>query len=340
MKTKLSPFLAILCLALIFSACQKELSFGDTSSPGSSAGTAKFTYAGGTGTCTSPAVSGIYQAGSGLDITNNVIVQVNVTDTGSYSITSTSLNGIKFYAAGLFIITGPQSVQFVASGTPAAGGSFNYILGTGGCTFNIICSGSTIPPVNNSNCKACVYIPLCAGSKFAYYDTTSGTASIRNADLLTKMDTTIDGKIFQKIMSSTGAGYYNCTNGETTAIGYQLVSASGNTLQKIKMIMLKANASVGTTWSDTINNSSGQAVIQKLTIASKGTSRMVGTFNFPDVIAVNLETGIDLPGIGYLAFTTSTYYYAKGVGLVEMNSGDAVTGTSFYHSVIKSYYIP
>lgn len=336
MKTKLYAFISILCLVVFFSACQKELSFADT--PETSAGTAKFTYSGTPGNCTNTSISGIYQAGSALGISNNITVEVNVTDTGSYSITSTSANGIKFSTAGIFLSKGVQPVVFIGSGTPAAGGSFNFTLGNAGCGFSISCSGTT--PVSNSNCKTCSYVPLCVGSKYSYNDTTSGNISVRNSDLLSSVDTTIDAKIYQKITASNGVGFYNCTNDETTAIGYQLVSNNGNTLQKIKLTMLKANAPVGTSWSDTVINPSGQTVIQNLKIVNKGISKTVGSFNFPNVIEVELETGIDIPGSGYFAFTISVYTYARGVGLVEMTTGNFGVPGIFYHSVIKSYFIP
>lgn len=338
MKTKLCSFLLLLCLAIFFSACQKELSINDLNTPGTTTGTAKFTFSGTPGNCTNTSVSGTYQAGTGLGIANTINVEVNVTDTGSYNITSTSANGIKFSTAGIFISKGIQSIIFIGSGTPAAAGSFNLTLSAGGCTFVIICSGT--PPVSNNDCKACTYVPLCVGTKYSFNDTAAGTATVRNSDLLSSVDTIIDAKIYQKIIASNGVAYYNCTNGETTAVGYQLISNNGNTLQKIKLTMLKANAVAGATWADTMVNSSGQTVIQNFKIVKKGISKTLGPYNFTNIIEVELETGIDLQGTGYIPFTTSVYSYAKAVGLVEITTRNYGVAGNVYHSVIKSYFIP
>lgn len=339
MKTKLYSFVAVACLLFIFS-CQKEFSIEDSIKPGTSSGTAKFSYAGAPGNCTNPVITGSFTAGAILDITNTITVQVNVTDTGSYTITSSSVNGMTFFAAGYFTLTGQQSAVFYATGTPSAGGAFDFTLGNAGCSVQIVCTGSSTPPSNNSNCKACSYVPLCVGSKYTYNDSTYGTASIRAIDLLTTADTTIGSKIHQKITASNGVAYYNCTNGETSVVGYALVSNTGNTLQKYQSTMLKANAAVGSSWSDSLQNPTGQTVIQKFTIISKGTSKAIGGFNFTDIIVVSLETGIDVPGFGFLSASLSHYSYAKGVGLVEVVTEDPFLGQVFYHSVIKSYFIP
>jgi len=338
MINKFYAFLAFPCILLIFSACQKEFSTENVLPGGTTTGTAIFSFSGTPGNCTSPLISGTFQAGSALNVSNGLTAKVTVDSTGTFSIATASVNGISFSASGVFTSTGAQNILFTASGTPLAAGTFNFTLGTGGCTFSITCIPGT--PATTNDCKACSYVPLCAGSKFDYYDTTYDIPSITTKNLLSSVDTVIDNKTYQKIVSTVGPGYYNCTNGETTAIGYQLVSNNGNTLEKLKSTVLKANAAVGATWSDTVTNSMGQTIIQKFKIKSKGISKAVGTFNFPDIIVVNLETGMDIPGIGFYVAVVSDYYYAKGVGLVEMTSMDPNSGLSFYHSVIKSYSIP
>ena len=157
-------------------------------------------------------------------------------------------------------------------------------------------------------------------------------------DLLSSVDTTIDAKIYKKITATSGVSFYNCTNGETNVVAYQQVSNNGNVLQKYQATMIKANAAIGTTWTDNITNT-GQTVVQNFKIKSKPSSRNVGTFNFSDLIVVSLESGVDFPGVGFIPVSFTYYYYAKGVGLVEVITQDPL-GQGFYHSVVKSYFIP
>src|SRR5450755_3881835 len=116
MTTKLYSFITFLCIVFIFSACQKEFTFDDSNTVGTTSGTAVFTLAGAPGNCSSPVINGIFQAGTVLDTTNRITLQVNVTAAGTYSISSGSANGIKFSATGTFSLTGLQTISFSSTG--------------------------------------------------------------------------------------------------------------------------------------------------------------------------------------------------------------------------------
>lgn len=105
---------------------------------------AVFTYAGGTGTCTSAVPAGTYKAGTALAATNTVAVSVTVTTIGTYSITTTVVNGYSFAGAGNFTTTGAQTVTLTATGTPLVAGVDNFTP-TGGCSFPItVVPGSVV----------------------------------------------------------------------------------------------------------------------------------------------------------------------------------------------------
>ena len=332
MKTKFRLFVPILSLIIFLTSCEKELSLENANT-----GTSVYTMEGSPGSCLNTAINGNFQVGVKLDTTSSVAILVNVTVPGTYIISSNTNNGIHFNANGTFTTTGIQSIDLLASGTPVANGTFDFNLGINGCTFSITCSGGV---TSNNDCKDCSYFPICVGSKYAYFDTTNGIGTLRSNEYLSSTDTTIDGRIFKKITTMEGIAYNNCSNGETTLAAFLLLSGNGTTLQKYKSIVIKANAPVGNSWSDTLTNGSGQTVIQKFKIESKGISKTVGTFNFPDVIVVSLENGVDLPPFGYVPGTLSYYSYAKGIGLVEMTTKDLTSGQTFYHTVVKSYFIP
>jgi hypothetical protein len=100
---------------------------------------ATFALSGSPGNCTGAVVNGTYTSGTALTASNTVVINVNVTSPGNYSIATTTVNGISFLATGTFNITGPQQVTLKGSGTPAAPGAFNYPLtGSGNtCIFSV-----------------------------------------------------------------------------------------------------------------------------------------------------------------------------------------------------------
>lgn len=111
------------------------------------------------GVCSSQ-VKGTYYVGKVLSPdTNTIVTPVNVTQVGTYSITTNSLNGYSFSTSGTFTTTGPQFVTLKSAGTPIAAGTNNFTL-TGG----------------TSNCSAAVTVlPLPPGATTNSWSFTEGT---------------------------------------------------------------------------------------------------------------------------------------------------------------------
>lgn len=128
MKTKLCY---LLLSVLFFVSCQKEYSVENT--PGN---TGTFTFDG-TPNCLAPVVQGTYLTGTPLDATNIVTIAVNVTKLGTYSITTNTINGIKFSGSGTFANLGSQDIDLTGSGTPVAQGPYDFKTATTGCTFTV-----------------------------------------------------------------------------------------------------------------------------------------------------------------------------------------------------------
>jgi hypothetical protein len=59
---------------------------------------------------------------------NTILVDVNVTRTGSYVVTTDTVNGCFFRATGIFTATGNNTVTLRGNGQPFAAGTFNYIV--------------------------------------------------------------------------------------------------------------------------------------------------------------------------------------------------------------------
>ena len=195
---------------------------------------------------------------------------------------------------------------------------------------------------NNSNCKACAYLPYCDGASYSYYDTLLGsTATVISDNLQFLKDTVFSGKTFHKFSttSSTTAVYTNCTSGVTT-VAVLDAAVTGGTIPKIELRPLQENLPVNGSWSDTIMNGFGQAVIYTHTIKGKGISKSLSGKTFNDVIYVQTDTGIDFPGLGYILTNKSDYYYARGVGLIEALITNEDGTLVYQHQVIKDYNIP
>ncbi len=310
---------------------------------GSSSGTAVYTYSGGTSACTGAILGGTYTQGTALTPSNTVSLQIDVTTAGTYNISTAVVNGISFSGSGTFSATGPQTLTLTGTGTPAAGGNFNFVPGTTGCTFSVTVVATV------AACKDCLYYPSCVGSKYTFADTINGTPYVLVSEYISSVDTTIGGVVFQKIKSNTTpaalAGnstiYYNCSGGVTTLKAYNAVTIGGTSVVESTVRPIKENAAIGDTWTDSnpYPGVPGTTYESAFTIAEKGISRTLAGVTYNDVIHIHLETGSTTGGV-YSASSTTEYYYAKGIGLIETETTLLSTGQVRLHQVLQTYFIP
>jgi len=135
-------FFTVMILCIGFTACEKEYSLESGGLPGGASnggqtGTAVFTLTGTPGACTTPIISGNYIVGTPMDASNSIILIVDVTTVGTYTVYTGTSNGISFSGSGTFTITGSQIIILTGTGTPAAAGIFYYGAGLNGCSFPI-----------------------------------------------------------------------------------------------------------------------------------------------------------------------------------------------------------
>lgn len=142
---------------------------------------ATFTLDGAPNTCTGAAasVAGTYAVGVALTPANTAELNVNVTKTGSYNISTTTSNGITFTSSGAFLTTGPQTIPLVASGTPINAGTTNIPvdIGTNICSFTL----TVITPIVTTG----DYFPLTLNSWWSYDD---ADGIFVNGDSLTRVN--------------------------------------------------------------------------------------------------------------------------------------------------------
>lgn len=107
--------------------------------PKSSSTPAVYTLSGTPSNCTNAVVQGAYNAGTALNSSNRVTIEVNVTTAGTYVITTPQTNGMTFLANGAFASTGVQSIVLQGVGTPNNAGATAVPVSAGGtsCAFTV-----------------------------------------------------------------------------------------------------------------------------------------------------------------------------------------------------------
>ena len=127
--------LGILLLSiLIVTSCQKEYS-EEGGGTAVAVGTLK---KGVTGECLPSRANGIFIAGTTLVSSNYLDVTLNFTTTGTYLISSDTLNGYNFKAVGIISATGLATVRLIGIGKPLAAGSNTFTIKYGANTCNTV----------------------------------------------------------------------------------------------------------------------------------------------------------------------------------------------------------
>ena len=197
------------------------------------------------------------------------------------------------------------------------------------------------PTPTNTICFDCDYNPICDSTKLVYMDTTFGNASVLTFvyDLLG--DTTIGGVSNKKVkeLNSGQVSYFGCSNNIVKLFTYGITGVGGTSLSNITLTGVKANEPVGATWTDAINNGAGQMVEYRYTLVAKNTTRQVLDSTYSNVIYVRDTAVLIAPGLGEIPSAIKHAYYAKGIGLVEVNIEDIQTGSPGSQRKLKSYKI-
>jgi hypothetical protein len=129
---------------LLFTSCAKEYSYEGSEM-------AVFTF----NDCNSTQVLGTYAKDGSLDSTNRIIISVDVTKIGKWSVSVSLSNGIAFSGLGIFTAKGAQTIILQGKGKPAAAGVFTADTGSGGagCAIRITvtANGTGIPVAVGDN---------------------------------------------------------------------------------------------------------------------------------------------------------------------------------------------
>ncbi|MHA4846048.1 hypothetical protein ACX0G7_17865 [Flavitalea antarctica] len=155
--------LSMLVMLIITSGCQKERSFesppattgngggtgtGNSTGAGTLSGTSKFILVAAGGLCSDAVAYGTYVEKKPVTLADFVVMTVDVTQAGSWSYNTSTINGLKFGNSGNFTNTGKQQIILLPSGTPLSAGivEFPLSIGSAPCTFKV-----TITPAAGAN---------------------------------------------------------------------------------------------------------------------------------------------------------------------------------------------
>jgi hypothetical protein len=260
-----------------------------------------------------------------LTNSNKVILQVNVTTIGSYSITTTAVSGITFTGSGNFTATGAQTVVLTGSGTPSAAGAVTIPVtaGSSNCSFTV-----TVVPID--------YYPRTTNSNWSYeFDDDPIDSLLRKVIAPTKSALGNTYNIFMETSDASAgfdsSGYFRKAGGDY----YQYFDIGflfdlDNPVW-VEYIFLKDNVAAGTTWRSNTSNgnftytdSTGTHTVPitvriKETIQQKDVSVTVNGTSYPFTIVVKEEYEYSFDG--GTTWDVSDYYsvydYARNVGLIK-----------------------
>ncbi len=319
-----------------------QCTFSVTTLPGGGGGTSVFTLAGTPGNCTPGTVAGIYSAGTALNNTNTVTIQVDVTTVGTYSIVTSTVGGMTFSASGTFAATGTQNITLIGSGTPTSAGTFTFPItaGSSNCSF-----GVTVNTLSND------YFPRTTNSHWTYQFDNNATDTLRRyviSSTKPALGNTYNIFMQDDVSGTDSSGYYRKT---TSGDYYQYLDIGDfffldNSIWG-EYIFLKDYVAAGTTWrsanfSGNFTDSTGTYPVLvriKSTIQQKNVSVTVQGTAYPNTIVVKeeYEYSFDNGTNWILSDVSSVYYFSRGIGMIKFEA--FIQGQSLYLQELTGYQV-
>lgn len=287
-----------------------------------SIGKASYSFPGAPGNCLNATISGDYIKNIGVDTSNYVTINVNVTATGAYSITTNPLNGYFFSAVGAFTNIGPQTVKLIASGIPNAAGIDQFTVQDSvlSCKFPV----TVVGPISVTNAD---YFPLTKGSfwNFSHSEypldslkrVINDTANKLGNQYTTAYELVPPTGIVELYFRKAGLSYFEYTRvdkyTESFTYGPQLYG---------DILFLKEGISTGDVWYSQEYSgtaSFGQTLLLRyqFTCTNANAGANINGKAFANVYKISMRPQIRSLFADY-GFTGEVYdyYYAKGVGLI------------------------
>jgi len=285
------------------------------------ANVASFTLRGSPSSCVVDTVIGGYIKGVAADTTSHVIIAVDVTTPGSYSVNTNTVNGYRFSSSGTFSSTGIQTVSLVASGTPVNAGTdvFTVNAGSSTCTFSITVFAA-ITATNND------LFPLSINSHWNYDDLYYKNMAAR----VMLNSVTVAGNLYtimQEDARPNGTVSHDYRKNGDDYYEYMAIDDYTGSFHYAKRIyddilFLKENLRSGDTWetkefTDTADYGQVLVLQYRFVCTASDVSLVVGTNAFSHVYKIEMQPWLrTVTGPYGQANERYTWYYAKGIGLV------------------------
>jgi uncharacterized protein (DUF2147 family) len=216
MKTLTRISWLLMVTAIIFMACQKEVSL----EKGNATVSVGSLSVDGSGNCMGAVVSGTYFKDTAIKASNYVDVSVQVDTAGTYTITTDTVNGYYFKASGTFNATGAQAVRLVGGGKPLAAGTNIFTVTYNGttCEFSVTVTAAGPPPGGSA-----VFTVACTGATptGTYVAGTALTASnsiTLNVNVTTVGSWSVTTAPAVNGMTFSGTGTFTNTGAQTIAL--------------------------------------------------------------------------------------------------------------------------
>ncbi|CAN5586438.1 hypothetical protein BH10BAC3_BH10BAC3_23020 [soil metagenome] len=285
-------------------------------------GPAEFTFAGAPGKCSLAILSGDFIKGKLFDNSSTVTVKINVTRTGTYTLSTTSINGYRFTGYGTINAIGPQTITLIASGTPIHSGKDNFSFNSNipSCSFRV----EVLATATNND-----HFPL-TGNSFWNYDDLLNPGDTINRTIV---DSVLIGNVMYKQMNEqhktgaplehfyrkSGNDYFEYTSVDnyTSAVSY--VPSVNDAI-----LFLKENLSTGDTWKtieyNGISVATGKPMMLQyvFTCADADANLYLNGITYQHVYNVIMQAFTKPDAAVPYASTReiNNFFYAKGIGLI------------------------
>lgn len=331
-----------LSFAFVFSllfvvSCQKEKSFeqGKLSS-----GSLQDSV----GDCLSKTVSGNYIAAKTLTDSNFIDVDVNVTQTGRYTIYTDTVNGYFFRAAGTFSKAGLNTVRLKGSGTPGIAGTDDFFIyyDSSFCDLSV----TVLPAGSTGGTTSTDHFILTDNSWWSYTISVLPTDTLKRSIIsgsFTVGSTSYKGMKEEDAQGNfddtlffrkSGSNYY-----EFNYADYYTSFYFDNTIVD-SIPFLKEGLTNGQTWSSQVYTGTDSGATKKVrydfTCNNANATVTVNSKSYSNVYQVTMKVMVDA-GTGFKTDLTWTNYYAQGVGWIYQKYDDGAGGT--YNLSVKNYKV-
>ncbi len=316
---------SLLCLVLLTAfvmSCKKEYSYEKgVSNPSSGS-----LQSGTTGDCLGSVVGGTYKADVSLGDSNYADVKVDVTTAGYYTVSTDTINGFYFSAAGSFTATGENTVRLQGNGKPLTVGTniFTVTYDSTVCTFSVTTlpggsGGTAVYALQGApnNCNP----GSTQGTYAAGVATNSSNTATVNVDVTTVgtysiVTTAVNGVTFSASGTFSGTGaqaiVLNASGTPTAEGSFTIPVTVGSTTCSFPLTVVSGAIdyfprTTNSNWSYEFDSNPMDTLFQN--VISQTQSALGNTYN---VFMYNDGSGADT--LGYFRKASSDYYQYLDVG--------------------------